>query len=131
MNRTEVKAYLLEKPEVVLDHPFGPEAEVYKVKHKMFALVSHHFDHDIVNLKCEPEEALALRDIFAGVIPGYHMNKKHWNTVFLAKAPSPHHVPAAEIQRMIDRSYTLVVKSLPKAERQALELSYGEDALYR
>jgi len=125
MQRQSVKSYLLKKPEAVEDYPFGPEVAVFKVKDKMFALLGHYQDRDMVNLKCDPNEALMLRDIFKDVIPGYHMSKQHWNTVFINGD-----VPDKEIKRMIDRSYRLIVKSLTKAKRTALELSYGEDALY-
>jgi predicted DNA-binding protein (MmcQ/YjbR family) len=67
-----------------------------------------------------------LRDIFDAVRPGYHMNKKHWNTVNLDGS-----VPSSEIERMIDHSYTLVVKSLPRTVRQGLEVRYGRAILYR
>jgi len=79
-----------------------------------------------MNLKCDPDEANALRDVFDAVIPGYHMNKKHWNTVILDGT-----VPVNEIERMVDRSYGLVVKGLKKSEQQALELRYSKEQLYR
>ncbi len=126
MDYTTAKNYILTKPEVVLDYPFGPEVAVFKIKNKMFALLGKSGEHDSMNLKCDPDEALALRDIFEAVIPGYHMNKKHWNTIILDGT-----VPKAEIDRMIDRSYGLVIKGLTRKERQSLELSYGPDKLYR
>ena len=67
-----------------------------------------------------------LRDIFEAVIPGYHMNKRHWNTVILDGD-----VPPGEIERMIDSSYALVVKSLKKTEREALLLAHGQDAIFK
>ena len=79
-----------------------------------------------MNLKCDPEEAMILRDLFGAVVPGYHMNKAHWNTVYLDGS-----IPRGEIERMIDRSYGLVVGKLTKAERQALEIKYGREVLYR
>jgi predicted DNA-binding protein (MmcQ/YjbR family) len=126
MRYKAVKTYLLKKPEAVEDYPFGPEAAVFKVKDKMFAILSKHQGNDIVNLKCDPNEALMLRDLFDAVIPGYHMSKVHWNTVILNGT-----VPPKEIQRMIDRSYGLIVKSLKKAQRTALELAHGEETVYR
>jgi predicted DNA-binding protein (MmcQ/YjbR family) len=134
MNAKSTKKYLLAKPGAVEDYPFGEEVAVFKVKDKMFAtLVSHRpnepnpkfRDCAQINLKCDPDEALALRDIFDAVVPGYHMNKNHWNTVVLYKS-----IPKGEIQRMIDCYYGLVVKSLKKADRLALELKYGEDKLF-
>ena len=79
-----------------------------------------------MNLKCDPDEALILRDIFDAVKPGYHMNKRLWNTITLDGD-----VPVGEIERMIDRSYALVVGKLRKDHRQALEIRHGKDALYR
>lgn len=79
-----------------------------------------------MNLKCDPDEALILRDMFDAVKPGYHMNKRLWNTIVLDGE-----VPPGEIERMIDRSYALVVKKLGKEQRQALEIRHGKDVLYR
>ena len=130
MNATSTKKYLLAKPAAIEDYPFGEDVAVFKVKDKMFATLVSHRPNDPdpkfrdcaqMNLKCDPDEALALRDIFDAVLPGYHMNKKHWNTVVLDKS-----IAKGEIQRMIDCSYDLVVKSLKKADRLALALKYGE-----
>ena len=131
MNVKAVKTYLLNKPASIEDFPFGDQAAVYKVNGKMFALCSslasaEYENRDRVNLKCDPEQAFILRDIFDAVIPGYHMNKKHWNTVILNGS-----IPPGEIERMIDHSYGLVVKGLPKKQRTALEIKYGPDNLYR
>lgn len=120
-----LKGYLLGKPETVEDYPFGPDAAVYKVHGKMFALVFRDGKTEAVNLKCHPLEAIELRDVFSAVRPGYHMNKKHWNTVTLDGS-----LPAGELQRMIDNSYALVVKGLPKAVRTGLEVRHGQAALY-
>ncbi|MFL0800492.1 MAG: MmcQ/YjbR family DNA-binding protein [Agarilytica sp.] len=121
------KAYLLGKPEAQEDYPFGPDVAVMKVGDKMFATYSRNSDGYIhMNLKCDPNEALALRDVFEAVIPGYHMNKKHWNTVILNDS-----IPDGEVERMIDRSFGLVVKGLNKAERRSLEIKYGEDEIYK
>jgi len=83
--------YLLAKPKTIEDYPFGPDVAVYKVMGKMFATLAlgkdkagdRGFKHWWMNLKCDPAEASILRDIFPAVIPGYHMNKAHWNTVIL------------------------------------------------
>ena len=77
-------------------------------------------------MKCDPVQAQALRDIFPAVTAGYHMNKKHWNTVLLDGS-----IPRGELERMVDHSYGLVVKKLPRAERRFLELRYSSDVLYR
>lgn len=131
MNRDAVKTYCMSKPEVIEDYPFGPDAAVFKVCDKLFAILSDFKDDEghrtaRVNLKCDPDEALMLRDIFDAVIPGYHMNKRHWNTVILNGT-----IPQGEIERMIDRSYGLIIKGLKKAERHRLELAYGAESLYR
>ncbi|WP_444894642.1 MmcQ/YjbR family DNA-binding protein [Microbulbifer sp. TRSA001] len=126
MQKGTLRGYLLSRPEAIEDFPFGPDVAVFKIKGRMFATLSCYRGVDASNLKCDPDEALALRDIFSGVIPGYHMNKKHWNTVLLDGT-----VPDYEIERMVDRSYGLVVKGLRKLERESLELAYGAEVLYR
>lgn len=129
MNEKQLTQYLLNKPESVQDYPFGPDAAVYKVHGKMFALVGTEKLEDgrfqlRINLKCDPMEAMQLRDVFDCVIPGYHMNKTHWNTVILDGS-----LPDGEIERMIDNSYALVVKGLPKKERQGLQVRHGSEAI--
>ncbi|WP_295800377.1 MmcQ/YjbR family DNA-binding protein [uncultured Microbulbifer sp.] len=126
MDYQAARTYLLERPEAVEDFPFGPDVAVFKIKGKMFATLSTREGVAQTNLKCDPDEAQALRDIFTGVLPGYHMNKAHWNTVLLDGS-----VPDYEVERMMDRSYGLVVKSLRKVERQALELAFGIEEIYR
>ena len=120
-----IKKYLTNKPESIEDYPFGPNIAVFKVRGKMFATYSKNENHARINLKCNPDEAYALRDIFAAVIPGYHMNKKHWNTVILDGS-----IPSGEIERMIDQSYQLVVKGLKKSDRLSLEAKHGKSLLY-
>ncbi len=112
--------------EVVRDHclsfagaeetvPFGPEVLVYKVAGKMFALLIPEDAPPRLNLKCDPERALDLRDRHEAVLPGYHMNKRHWNTVLLDGS-----LPAALVREMIDHSHALVVAGLPRKARQKL-----------
>ncbi len=129
MGYEEAKAYFLSKPEAWLDYPFGPDVVVPKIGKKMFATLGEEVENGQplarINLKCDPQEALILRDIFTAVIPGYHMNKTHWNTVLLDGS-----VPVGELERMIDNSYALVCRSLPKAERLPLEVKYGKETLY-
>jgi predicted DNA-binding protein (MmcQ/YjbR family) len=108
----EFREYCLTKPNVVEGTPFGEDALVFKVGGKMFALAALEAVPPRVNLKCEPELALDLRDRYEAVTPGYHMNKKHWNTVELTGD-----VPLAELRGMIDHSYQLVLASLPKKQR--------------
>lgn len=126
MNYNHAKDYLLSKPAVREDYPFGPEVMVAKVKGKMFATLTMSEDLGQMNLKCDPLHAQELRDLFASVKPGYHMNKRHWNTVILDDS-----IPQGEIQRMIDHSYALVVKKLKKTDREQLELSFGASSLYQ
>lgn len=134
MNYTTARQYLLGRPEAFEDFPFGPDVAVFKIATKMFATLvnskSGEKDSDALiarmNLKCDPHEAAILRDIFPAIIPGYHMNKRHWNTVILDGT-----IPRGEIERMIDNSYALVVRSLPSATRRALEIRQGRIALYR
>lgn len=125
MKKFPLKRYLLGKPEAVEDFPFGPDVAVYRVHGKMFALVSVDGRTESVNLKCHPLEAIELRDVFSAVRPGYHMNKKHWNTVTLDGS-----IPAGELERMIDNSYALVVKGLPKNARMGLEVRHGREKIY-
>ncbi|MFS1525262.1 MmcQ/YjbR family DNA-binding protein [Microbulbifer sp. 2304DJ12-6] len=126
MHRAALRDYLLSRPEAMEDFPFGPAVAVFKIRGRMFATLGDYRGVDATNLKCDPDEAQALRDIFSGVLPGYHMNKKHWNTVLLDGS-----VPDFEIERMADRSYGLVVKGLRKVDRQSLQLAYGVERLYR
>ena len=121
-----MKKYLLSKAEAVEDFPFGPDVAVYKVRGRMFALFTTDKGVDRINLKCDPDQAFILRDIFEAVIPGYHMNKKHWNTVILDGS-----IPRGELERMVDHSYALVVKKLPRKDRLPLELNYSPQILYR
>jgi predicted DNA-binding protein (MmcQ/YjbR family) len=126
MNFDAARAYLRKRPASVEDFPFGPDVYVYKIRTRMFATLVESEDVARMNLKCDPAEALFLRDMFDAVVPGYHMNKTHWNTVILDGS-----IPRGEIERMIDRSYALVVKRLKRAERAALEVRFGAAALYR
>ncbi|MCO7226703.1 MmcQ/YjbR family DNA-binding protein [Pleionea sp. CnH1-48] len=126
MNYKASQAYLLSKPEAIEDYPFGEDVAVFKIKNKMFATLAYHESIAQMNLKCEPQEALMLRDVFEAVIPGYHMNKKHWNTIILNGS-----IPESEIKRMIDRSYSLVVNGLKKSEKDALVLIHGKDVIHK
>ncbi len=126
MNFDTARSYLLSKPAASLDFPFGPQVLVFKIRNKMFATLGWSGDLANMNLKCDPQEAIMLRDVFDAVIPGYHMNKTHWNTLILDGS-----IPVPEIERMIDRSFGLVVRGLLKSDRQRLEMQYGLDVLYR
>src|SRR5512138_2584783 len=99
----------------VEDYPFGPEAAVFKVGGKMFALVAVMETPLTLTLKCDPVEADFLRSIYGAIKPGYHMNKQHWNTITLDGS-----VPRELLLKMIDSSYALVVKGLRRTEREQL-----------
>ena len=103
------------KPGAYEDMPFGPDALVFKVKGKMFALVSWRADPLSISLKCDPFEAEALRDEFEAIGPGYHLNRRHWNSVILDGSVSD-----LLLQHLIDQSYTLVVSRLKRSERVSL-----------
>jgi predicted DNA-binding protein (MmcQ/YjbR family) len=113
MDLESFRDYCLTKPAVTEGTPFGPEVIVFKVGGKMFALASLDDVPPRVNLKCDPERALDLRDRYEVVQPGYHMNKMHWNTIMLSGG-----VPEAELRSWIDHSYELVAKKLPKPRRK-------------
>ena len=126
LNSQQVENYLLLKPESILYYPFGDDVKVFKVKHKMFATLSlgkgnekgtdgKMAGHYCINLKCAPEEAIMLRDVFSAVIPGYHMNKAQWNTVILDGT-----IPQGEIERMMDNSFKLVVNNMAKKDQASI-----------
>ena len=125
MDFATLDKYCLSQNGVTFEYPFDEKTRVYKVAGKMFALTVDTSPL-VVNLKCDPLYALELRSLFEDITPGYHMNKKHWNTVIVRGE-----VPRVEIEKMIDRSYGLVVKGLKKTERHALEVVYGEAVLYK
>jgi predicted DNA-binding protein (MmcQ/YjbR family) len=109
MDLAEFREYCLSKPSATEDTPFGPDVLVFKVASKMFALAALDEVPTTVNLKCNPDLALDLRDRYEQVRPGYHMNKRHWNTVEIESG-----IPNIELRKMIDHSYELVIKGLPK-----------------
>ena len=110
MDLAQFREYCLSKPRVTEGTPFGPDVLVFKVGGKMFALAVLDEMPTTVNLKCDPDLALDLRDRYEQVRPAYHMNKKHWNTVKIEGT-----IPDAELREMIDHSYDLVIESLPKS----------------
>jgi len=116
---TSLHKYLIKLPEAKLEYPFGPDAHVYKVEGKIFAIYFKDKESESINLKCDPVHAQELRSVFTEITPGYHMNKKHWNTLDIKG-----HLPKSEIHRLIDHSYDLVVKGLPKATKQRLRIQY-------
>ena len=127
LNDQQVEEYLLSKPETSLYYPFGDEVKVFRVKTKMFATLSsgkyaksaqvsdEAKEYYWLNLKCDPDEAVMLRDIFSAVIPGYHMNKSSWNSIILDGS-----IPKGEMERMMDNSYLLVVGKMTKKDQQSI-----------
>lgn len=116
MTLDTIRPYLQGKPGSTEDLPFGPTVLVFKVRGKMFALLAWQETPLRLSLKCDPDHALALRDIYPAVQPGYHLNKRHWNTVTLDGS-----ISQAEIFAMVDESYRLVVKGLSKADQATLQ----------
>ena len=114
MEPNELRDTLLSFKAVTEEQPFGPDVVVYKVLGKMYALSAYETPLQ-VNLKCEPDLAVQLRNRFEAVKPGYHMNKKHWNTLVLDES-----LPGELVSELIHHSYDLVVKGLPAKLRNTL-----------
>jgi predicted DNA-binding protein (MmcQ/YjbR family) len=115
MNPAELRDHCLSFTGAEETFPFGARTSVFKIAGKMFALSQLGADSLRISLKCEPALAEALRETHAAVIPGYHLNKKHWNTVILDGS-----LPDETIRDMIEDSYDIVVSKLVRADRQAL-----------
>jgi predicted DNA-binding protein (MmcQ/YjbR family) len=111
----ELRRRCLAKPGAWEDFPFGPETSVFKVGSKLFAISALDAQPLTVSLKCDPEVAAALRAHHPSIQPGYHLNKRHWNTVTLDGS-----LETDQVTALIDDSYDLVVSSLPRAEREAI-----------
>jgi len=116
MNIEQIREYCLKKKGVSEEFPFDEETLVFKVAGKIFLLGSLESIPLQINLKCEPEKAIELREEYETVQPGYHMNKKHWNTIFIDGS-----VSTLQIFEWIDDSYNLVVAGLKKSERKMLK----------
>lgn len=115
LNIESIREYCLAKPGVLETMPFGEDTLVFKVIDKMFLLIGLN-SPDNFNVKCDPEKAIALREEYDEVKPGYHMNKMHWNTVYINGR-----LTDKQLLEMIDDSYQLVVKSLPTAKQALLK----------
>ena len=111
MDLAEFREYCLTKTGAGEETPFGPDVLVFKVGGNMFALAALDEVPPTVNMKCDPDLALDLRDRYEQVRAGYHMNKKHWNTVEIESG-----IPDIELRKMIDHSYKLVIEGLPKSK---------------
>ncbi|HCI69962.1 MAG TPA: MmcQ-like protein, partial [Balneola sp.] len=112
----EYRNFCLALPGVTEGFPFGPQTIVFKVMNKMFAL-SNIETYDFVNLKCDPERAIMLREEYDGISPGWHMNKVHWNSVKTSAD-----VDDELLKELIRHSYELIVESLPKKSKEELKL---------
>ncbi len=112
MNVEDLRNYCLSKPGVEETIPFGPDTLVFKIGNKMFAAMGLEWEEAAINLKCDPERAEELRDRYDAIIPGYHMNKKHWNTVYTERD-----LDVELVESLIDHSYDLVFSKLPKNVR--------------
>jgi predicted DNA-binding protein (MmcQ/YjbR family) len=115
MDIESLRSYCLKKKAVTEELPFGPDTLVFKVKGKVFLLTSLDSETFRFNVKCDPDKAVELRERYDAIQPGYHMNKKHWNTVIVDGRLSQQ-----LLREMIDDSYNLVVDSLPKKVKEEL-----------
>ena len=113
MDIEQFRAYCLEKPATTESFPFGPDNLVLKAGGKIFAITDLAGERFTVNLKCDPERALELREQYPEIVPGYHMNKAHWNTVDFEGSLGP-----GLLRELIDHSYELIVGSLKKKDRE-------------
>lgn len=114
MDIESFRSYCLSKKMVSESLPFGDDTLVFKVLDRVFALADITL-FESINLKCDPEQAIMLREQYPAVQPGYHMNKRHWNTVLMDGS-----VPDRILQQWIDDSYRLVVDKMPKKMKQQL-----------
>jgi len=120
MEIDELRSFCLSLPETEESFPFNQRTLVFKVAGKMFAALDIEWIDKTVNLKCHPELALRYRNEYPELVkPGYHMNKKHWNTVAITELPKAHLA-----EHMVRHSYELVVSKLPKSQRQAIQKQY-------
>ncbi len=115
MDNETLKNYALDKIATTSDFPFDNETLVLRVKNRIFALIPLNAEPQRVNLKCDPDWAEILRQTYNAIMPGYHMNKRHWNTVIFDDSISDD-----EILEMVDHAYDQVIKGLPKRDREAL-----------
>ncbi|PTS94493.1 MmcQ-like protein [Pedobacter sp. HMWF019] len=114
MNIEELRDYCLQKPGSTEDFPFGDQTLVFKIGGKIFLLIGLE-EGNRFNAKCDPERAVELREQYDTIIPGYHMNKKHWNTIYMDGR-----LKRSLLHELIDHSYDLVLNSLPKAQRELI-----------
>ena len=123
MRPSKLREHCLAFPGSVETFPFGPQTSVFKVSGKIFAISRLHENPLRVSLKCEPLLAEQLREAHAAVSPGYHLNKRHWNTVIVDGS-----LPERVVRDMIEDSYDLIVSKLPRSRRRALGWGSGDVA---
>jgi predicted DNA-binding protein (MmcQ/YjbR family) len=123
LSAEDLRTACLTLPEAEEYFPFGPETSVFRVGGRLFALCQLGAEPPLrVNLKCEPELATGLRAAYPAILPGYHMNKRHWNTVVLDGS-----LDDRMVLDMVEDSYDLIVATLPKATRTPLQLARDDD----
>jgi predicted DNA-binding protein (MmcQ/YjbR family) len=115
MHASELRTWCLRQPGAIEDFPFGPETSVFKVAGKVFALSALERTPLEVSVKCEPELAVGLRDSYRAIRPGYHLNKRHWNTLTLDGS-----LTDQLVRDLIEDSYDLIVSALPRRVREQL-----------
>lgn len=115
MNIEEIREYCISKKGVEESLPFGPEILVFKIMGKAFLLAGLDRSPLQFNIKCNPDKAIELREQFSFVLPGYHMSKKHWNTIILDGSATP-----KQLKEWISDSYELVISGLPKNQQKKL-----------
>lgn len=115
MNLEEISNYLGSLKGATEQQPFGPGVDVFKVKNKIFAILSPGSSPETISLKCDPERAIELRETFAAITAGYHLNKRHWNTVVLDDT-----IPDDVLSDMLRHSYECVAAGLTRAARERL-----------
>ena len=125
MNIDDYRSYCLAKEAVSEEFPFDDKTLVYKVAGKMFALTDV-FDFEYINVKCDPEKAIELRAAYPGIRSAWHMNKKHWNSIYLHEG-----LAHEQIYAWIDHSYDMVVAKFSKKERERYLLSIEEASPYK
>jgi predicted DNA-binding protein (MmcQ/YjbR family) len=115
MDASDLRTWCLQQPGATEDFPFGPAPSVFRVAGKMFALSALDRTPLEVSVKCEPELAVGLRESYPAIRPGYHLNKRHWNTITLDGG-----LPDQLVRDLIEDSYELVVSALPRRTREQL-----------
>jgi predicted DNA-binding protein (MmcQ/YjbR family) len=123
MDATALRRWCLRQPGAVEEFPFGPETSVFKVAGKMFALSALDRVPLQVSVKCEPELAVDLRNSYPAIRPGYHLNKRHWNTITLDGS-----LPDQLVRDLVQDSYDLIVSALPKRVREYIGGGQGTQA---